>query len=165
MCSNDVAVLLLSPQLDQTGKPYYPGTLTGWYLYAVNDVGFTPTGITHITQLGYPLCLDNGAYMERNDTQGVVSPSFANNSVMGSLMCGGSSGGPLIINFGMPSQLTGTTPGGGAQGNAVIGVTSWGSTDLGEKRMGASPFLTTNLPPLIHDACKVAPDAHDGPCR
>ena len=71
ICRDDVAVLLLSPQNNA-----YPGAATGWYGYGYNGTGFTGVGVTHITQLGYPGCLDNGFYMERNDSHGVISASL-----------------------------------------------------------------------------------------
>jgi len=91
--------------------------------------------------------------MERNDAQGMVSPGALKNTVIGSLMCGGSSGGPWLINFGLPPTLTGTSPGSASTTNAVIGVTSWGATDNDVKRAGASPLLPTNLPVLKDTAC------------
>jgi hypothetical protein len=112
-----------------------------------------------VTQLGYPACLDDGGRMERNDSQGTVDVSHTNNTVIGSLMCGGSSGGPWLINFGITPSLTGTSAGFAPIPNQVLGVTSWGSTDTGVKWMGASPFLSTNLVPLVSSACKAYPDA------
>lgn len=54
-CQNDIAVLRLTPQ-----NGTYPGTATGWYSYRWGSFGFTNNGLTHITQIGYPVCLDNG---------------------------------------------------------------------------------------------------------
>jgi V8-like Glu-specific endopeptidase len=159
VCENDVAVLVLSPQRDANNALFYPGTKSGWYGYGWNRSGFTPGGITHMTQLGYPACLDDGEYMERNDTQGVTSSDFSNNTVSGSLMCGGASGGPILINFGVRPALSGTLSGTAAEPNMVVGVTSWGSTNDAVKQMGASPFLTTNIVELVRVACNSHPDA------
>jgi hypothetical protein len=148
-----VAVLTLKPQ---AGK--FPGAKTGWFGYGWNGVGFTGSGLTHVTQLGYPSCLDNGVFMERNDVQGSVSASSSGNTVIGSLMCPGSSGGPWLINFGFPPQLTGTTGGSQAQANFVIGTTSWVSSNA-VKTMGASPFTSTNIVPLVNAACAATPAA------
>ncbi len=156
VCQDDVAVLVL--RAATTGATY-PGTSTGWYGYGVNGYGFTADGLTHLTQIGYPVCLDNGGLMERNDSQGVKTPSQSNNTVIGSLMCGGSSGGPWLVNFGIRPVLTATTDGTAPQSNVVVGVTSWGYTSTSPKEQGASPFLSTNLTPLLNAACLAIPAA------
>jgi hypothetical protein len=148
ICRDDVAVVVLNPQSGSL-----PGTNTGWYGFAYNNAGFTPSGRVHLTQIGYPGCLDNGEIMERNDSEGFKSSSLANNTLLGSLMCGGSSGGPWLINFGRRPTLTGTTSGSSAQINTVVGVTSWGSTSTGPKQQGASPFLNTNILSMVNAAC------------
>jgi V8-like Glu-specific endopeptidase len=148
VCKDDVALLVLSPQ-----GGTLPGLSTGWYGFAWNGYGFTPNSLTHVTQIGYPVCLDSGELMERNDSQGFKSVSNSNNTVIGTLMCGGSSGGPWLINFGQRPTLTGTTDGSGAAVNAVVGVTSWGSTSTAPKVSGASPFLNTNILTLVNGAC------------
>jgi V8-like Glu-specific endopeptidase len=159
VCENDIAVLVLSAKKGADGNLYYPGTATGWYAVGWNRARFTGQGITHITQIGYPLCLDDGAYMQRNDSQGVISSDFSGNTIIGSLMCGGSSGGPWLINFGVRPTLSGTLAGAAAEPNQIIGVTSWGSTDDAVKFMGASPFRDGNLPTLVNAVCTAFPDA------
>ena len=131
----------------------YPGTSTGWYGYGYNGWGFTPSGQTHITQIGYPAGLDNAAYMERNDSYGYKSAGNSNNSIIGSLMDGGSSGGPWIANFGYAPTLTGVTAGSYPNANIIVGVTSWGYTNSAVKQQGASPFLSTNIGTLINAVC------------
>ncbi|MBA3564998.1 MAG: trypsin-like serine protease, partial [Gammaproteobacteria bacterium] len=106
ICQNDVGVLRLNPQ---AGK--FPGQSTGFYGFGVDGFGFTPGNLAHITQIGYPVCLDNGQRMERNDSYGFVDASNSNNTIIGSLMCGGSSGGPWLVNFGRRPALTGTSSG------------------------------------------------------
>ena len=155
VCQNDIAVLRLN---SQANIPFpeaaaFPGTATGWYGFGVNSFGFTTAGLTHITQLGYPVCLDNGALMQRNDSQGFKSASNVNNTVIGSLMCGGSSGGPWLINFGLRPTLTSTTNGTAPNPNLVVGVTSWGFISTAPKEQGASPFLSTNITVLVNAAC------------
>ena len=159
VCENDIAVLVLDPQPGPDGAPLYPGTNTGWYSYGWNKAGFTGQDTTHVTQIGYPGCLDDGAMMERNDSQAFIAPEFASNTVIGSLMCGGSSGGGWFINFGIRPNLTGTSLGSGAQPNMLVGITSWGSTSTAVKHMGSSPVLETNLPVLVKSACDAHPDA------
>jgi hypothetical protein len=155
ICQDDVAVLLLNP------SPFgaYPGTATGWYGFGFNGFGFTPGGLTQITQIGYPVCLDDGALMERNDSFGIQAVSLVNNTIIGSLMCGGSSGGPWLVNFGIRPALTATTDGTAPNPNIVVGVTSWGSDDTSIKQQGASPFTSGNNVPLVNLACATDPAA------
>ena len=155
ICKDDVAILLLNA----AGDGSYPGASTGWYGYGFNGYGFTGTALTHITQIGYPICLDNGALMERNDSSGNTTASLSNNTIIGSLMCGGSSGGPWLVNFGLRPSLTGTSPGTYPDPNIVVGVTSWGYADPAAKEQGASPFLDDNIVPLVNAACTDGPAA------
>lgn len=154
VCPDDVAVLILNTQAGS-----YPGTSTGWLGYGWNGYSFTSNHLTHITQLGYPAGLDNAAYMERNDSQGYVSSGNSNNTVIGSNMNGGSSGGPWIANFGLPSALTGETNGGAPAPNVVVGVTSWGYISNAPKEQGASPFTSNNIISLLNSACGATPPA------
>jgi V8-like Glu-specific endopeptidase len=153
VCPDDVAVLLLNPQ-----NGTYVGTRTGWYGFGYNGFGFT-RGLTHVTQIGYPVCLDNGTRMERNDSQGFVSSVNSSNTVIGSLMCGGSSGGPWLNNFGVRPALTGQINGSAFKSNVVVGVTSWGSTNQSVKQQGASPFTSGNIVSLVTSACNSQPTA------
>jgi len=155
VCRDDVAVI----RVNRSATGAYPGTATGWYGYGWNGFGFTAGGLTHITQIGYPVCLDNGQLMERNDSHGFKSVPDANNTRIGSLMCGGSSGGPWLVNFGIRPTLTGTTDGTAPNPNIVVGVTSWGFTSSAPKQQGASPFLSTNIPVLVNAACTPVPAA------
>jgi len=148
VCRDDIAVLRLNPQANA-----FPGAATGWYGFGTNTWGFTSNGLTHITQIGYPVCLDNGQQMQRNDSQGFKSVSNSNNTVIGSLMCGGSSGGPWVVNFGIRPSLTGTANGTAPNPNIVVGVTSWGFINNAVKEQGASPFLSTNITVLVNAAC------------
>lgn len=160
VCRDDVAILALKAKTDSaTNKPFFAGDRTGWYSYASGPAPFTKSGVTHVTQLGYPACLDNGGLMERNDAQGTISASSRDNTVFGSLMCGGSSGGPWIVNFGVEPTLTDTIQGSFARANVVIGVTSWGATDKRVKQQGASPLLSGNIDFLVKAACKDHPEA------
>jgi V8-like Glu-specific endopeptidase len=153
VCPDDVALLVLNPQ-----NGVYVGTRTGWYSYGYNGFGFT-NGITHITQIGYPNCLDNGRLMERNDSQGFVSASDSSNTIIGSLMCEGSSGGPWLNNFGIRPVLTGQINGTASNSNIVVGVTSFGSVNQSVKRQGASPFRSSNIVSLVASACNSRPAA------
>ena len=164
VCPDDVAIIVLA---SQSGA--YPGTSTGWFAYGANGWGFTalnaappgPIGpqVTQITQLGYPVCLDNGQYQERNDSYGYVDANSSNNTVIGSLMCGGSSGGPWVVNLGKPPVLTGTTAGTYPDHNVIVGVTSWGYVSTLPKEHGASPFTSYNVVSLVNSACTSVPAA------
>ncbi len=154
VCADDLAVLILNPK-----NGAYPGTTVGWFGYWYGG-GFTSNGLGQITQLGYPAGLDSAAYMERNDSQSYLSSTNSNNTIIGSNMNGGSSGGPWIVNFGLPYVLTGESNGSGYMGpNVVVGVTSWGYTSDGPKEQGASPFTIGNIQAVLNSACGVAPAA------
>lgn len=155
VCKNDIAVLQLTPK-----NGAYPGTQTGWYGYGWNGYGFTGSGFTAgvialINQLGYPASHDGGQRMQRTDSEGYVSGSGnVNNTIWGSRQTGGSSGGPELVNLGVEAALSGgVTLGSEAGFNRVIGVTSWGYTNQAIKLQGASPFLSTNIVPLMSAAC------------
>lgn len=148
VCANDVAVIRLTAQAGA-----FPGTAAGWYGYGFNGFGFTASRLTHITQIGYPVCLDNGQLMERNDSHGFTNTAQVNNTIIGSLMCGGSSGGPWLVNFGIRPALTATTAGAASNPNIVVGTTSWGYVSTAPKQQGASPFTSTNIVPLVNAAC------------
>lgn len=149
VCKDDVAVIELAPQTN----PTYPGTSTGWYGYRWNQWGFTSAGLTQVTQLGYPVALDGGLLMQRTDSQGfVASTTLMSNTIIGSLMTGGASGGPWLNNFGI--QPMGTGPAGTyATPNIVVGVTSWGYTNATIRQQGASPFTSSNIVTLVNSAC------------
>ena len=122
VCPDDVAVIVLN----KNAQGYLPGQITGTLGYGWNGYGFNSSGQSLITQIGYPVALDSGALAQRNDLQGFVSTSYSNNTVIGSLETGGSSGGPWTVNLGRAPILNGISPGTPAGANIVVGVTSWG---------------------------------------
>ena len=159
VCQDDVAILVLKRK-GTIANPIYVGARTGWLAWGYGGAGFAPDSIAEITQLGYPADLDDANYMERNDSQGFVSSSNSNNTLIGSLMTAGSSGSPWIVNFGTAPTLTGGDAFGSSPiYNAVVGVTSWGFTDLTVKQMGAAPFTATNILALYNQACGANPKA------
>jgi V8-like Glu-specific endopeptidase len=147
VCPDDVALIVLNGT---------PGNNAGWFGYWYGG-GYTSGGLFQITQLGYPAGLDNAAYMERTDSYGYRSSSNSNNTIIGSNMNGGSSGGPWLENFGLPSVLTGETNGSFTPQNVVVGVTSWGYTSPTPKEQGAAPFTSGNIQTLINSACAAYP--------
>jgi hypothetical protein len=104
----------------------------GWNNYSF--VTSPKTGNLHtaaVSTLGYPFLMDGGAIMQRTD-----GPSYttalggAGQLWQGSNLTDGSSGGPWVVNFRThAAALTGGAVEGSASGIAVIGVTSWGSSD------------------------------------
>lgn len=154
ICQNDVAVITLNAKTN----PTYPGTSTGWYGYGANGYGFTTNKEAQISQLGYPASHDGGGLMQRTDSLGFIYAPYANNTLIGSRQTGGSSGGPWLVNLGIPATLSGTGYGASAAYNIVVGTTSWQSSTT-VKLMGASPFLSTNIVPLVSAACTATPAA------
>ena len=154
ICQNDVAVLILNTQNGQ-----YPGTQTGYFGYGYNGYSFNSHHEALITQLGYPVALDRGLLQERTNSQGFTDGSLSNNTIIGSLQTGGSSGGPWLVNFGMAPALSGFSFGTMASHNIVVGTTSWGYTNGSVKQQGASPFTSNNIVPLVQAACNFAPSA------
>lgn len=148
VCRNDVAVIVLNKQ-----GTVLPGQRTGWLGYGWNGFGYNTSGQALITQLGYPVALNSGVLQQRNNSQGFVSTSLSNNTVIGSLETGGSSGGPWAVNLGYPPVLNGTSVGTYPTPNVVVGVTSWGYTSTSIKQQGAAPFLSTNITVLVNTAC------------
>jgi V8-like Glu-specific endopeptidase len=147
VCQNDVAVIRLAPQRNQ-----FPGTRTGWLGYGWNGYGFTPNNLALINQLGYPVSHDSGNIMQRTDSQGFVSSSLAGNTVWGGRQTGGSSGGPEVVNLGLRGSLS-VPVGSEGDPNIVVGTTSWGYVSTAIKQSGASPFLSTNIVPLVNTVC------------
>lgn len=155
VCPDDVAILTLRPQ-----SGAFAGNATGWFAYGLNGVGFTASGQTLISELGYPGLLDRGELMERTEAQASISRVLSKNAVIGSLMTDGSDGGPWLVNLGVAPELAGgVLPGRNAERNLVVGVTSWTSTDQFAKQQGASPFTADNVQALVDEACAATPAA------
>ena len=153
VCQDDMALLVLNKQ-----NGVYAGNLTGWYGYGWNGYSYFPwfgASQAEITQLGYPVALDGGLRMERSDSLGYnAGEKFSNNTVIGSLMTGGSSGGPWDVNFGIDPALGGGISHGSMPAkDIVIGVTSWGYINQAIKEQGASPFTSGNIVPLVNYVC------------
>lgn len=155
VCEDDVALIMLKPQ-----NKRYAGHRTGWLGFAYNGYGYSNRYpyFTHVTQLGYPVSHDGGQEMQRNDSHGYLDPFFTNNTVIGSAMEGGSSGGPWTVNFttgfARPSNTIGAL---NADPNRVVGVTSWGFVDSSPKQQGASLFTSNNILRLYQSVCPNSP--------
>jgi len=153
VCPDDVAIIILNYK---PGTKIYVGKQTGYFGYGWDGYGFVST-LTQISQLGYPGGLDNAAYMERNDSYGFTNSTYSNNTIIGSNMDGGSSGGPWLVNLGKDPVLTGESNGYAPANNIVVGVTSWGYTSSSYKEQGAAPFTSSNIVPLMNAACGGSP--------
>lgn len=153
-CWDDVAVITLN-SLNGT----YVGSNTGWLGFGWNLEGITADLRYQITQLGYPDKLDGGQLMERTDAVSFYGADFAANNIIGSLMTGGSNGGPWVTNLGIQPSLSGTSFGAHADPNRVVGTTSWGYTADDIKLQGASPFTSDNVLTLFQGACDETPAA------
>lgn len=167
ICKNDVAVIILESKVDGLGSSYELGDKIGYYGYGWNGYGFSnsPAPFSNrgkgaqITQLGYPVSHDSGLKMQRNDSYGYKDGQLSLNTVIGSRMTGGSSGGPWLANFGRIATLSGgVSIGSEAEANTVVGVTSWGYVSNTIKQQGASSFSSSNIVPLVDSACSTAPN-------
>jgi hypothetical protein len=130
---NDLALIALA----KNAQGQFVGNITGYMGYGWNNYSFvtsSKTGNQHtaaVSTLGYPFLMDGGAIMQRTD-----GPTYrttvggAGQLWQGSNFTGGSSGGPWVVNF---ASRTAALAGGAVQGTAsalaVVGVTSWGSSD------------------------------------
>jgi V8-like Glu-specific endopeptidase len=152
ICPDDVAVITLN-----TISKKYPGTQTGWFGYGTGGYGYNNFQQVLISQLGYPQNLDSGSLMERNDSQGTVNGTLSNNTLIGSGMAGGASGGPWLVNLG--NAPSGITNGSAPARNVVVGVTGWGATSTTVQQAGASPFTSNNITVLVNQACGATPAA------
>lgn len=148
VCQDDMALIVLNKNL---------GVKTGWYGLGWDGYGFV-NSTAQITQLGYPWDLDQANYQQRTDSLGYVT-NQANNTVIGSLQNGGSSGGPWVVNIGSAPKLYGTKFGINETHNIIVGVTSWGFTNDPIKEQGASPFTSQNILPMLNTVCSLYPKA------
>lgn len=151
VCNNDLATLVVVPK-----NNVHAGTTVGWYTYGWNGYSYRATSFlgnvtaVQLTQLGYPGAFDSGYQMQRTDAVGWYFASGSlKNTQIGSAQTGGSSGGPWLVNFGtVPSVDTSKASRGAQTTQAVVGVTSYGSTTVGYNRQGASYFGQNSAYPL-----------------
>ncbi|MGE3740170.1 MAG: serine protease [Geminicoccaceae bacterium] len=130
---NDLAVIALAK--NAAGK--FIGDVTGKLGYSWNNYSFrssSRTGnlaVAAVTTLGYPQLLDSGGRMQRTDGPAFLTTIKGAGQIwQGSNFTGGSSGGPWVVNFRAANPTYSGGAGAGSEANmAVIGVTSWGSSD------------------------------------
>ena len=101
--------------------------------------------------------------MIRNDSLGYSNQGLSNNTVIGSSMDAGSSGGPWVVNFGRP-PLYDIGSGFSSAPNIIVGVTSWGYEDGGTYlEQGSSAVTFRNVAKRLLSACKNYTWACSGP--
>ncbi|MEJ8572157.1 hypothetical protein [Microbaculum marinum] len=146
VCNNDIAAIVLNKR-----KKKFAGNIVGWYGYGWNGYSYNNSeflnnmNVVQVTQLGYPLAFDGGYQMQRTDSVGwFIKDGQLKGTQIGSAQTGGSSGGPWMANFGTVPDVNpnGASLGNQAAPNTVIGVTSYGSTQVGYNYQGASYFGT-----------------------
>jgi len=151
VCNHDIATLRVLPKVG-----VYAGNVVGWYAYGWNGYSYRASSFlgnvttVQVTQLGYPGAFDSGLQMQRTDAVGwYFTSGNLKNTQIGSAQSGGSSGGPWLVNFGTrPTVDPSRASLGSSINQAVIGVTSYGSTTIGFNRLGASYFGQTTAYPL-----------------
>jgi hypothetical protein len=130
---NDLAVIALR----KNAAGQFVGDRTGYLGYGWNNYSFVTSSRTGnlrtaaISTLGYPGLMDLGRIMQRTDGPTYTTTvGGAGQLWQGSNLTGGSSGGPWVVNFrSVTPSLSGGAVAGTASNMAVVGVTSWGSSD------------------------------------
>jgi V8-like Glu-specific endopeptidase len=117
----------------------------------VGSLGYRTAGLfpNHVHMLGYPSNLDNGERMRQVTAQSFQATT-SNTVEYGTNAGTGSSGGPWIQNF--AGDCTGTNCGANSVANAIVGVTSYGSSSTSPKYAGASIF-DSRFPEILNIAC------------
>ena len=127
------------------------GNFTGWLGYQ--------SGICsgrHQTTLGYPVNLDSGLQMHRSESQANSFGSL-NNCTWGTDMRGGSSGGPVALNF-QKTYIDASPLPSENNSNRVVATVSWGFVDPAVKVQGGS-IVNAVFGALITDTCTANPTA------
>lgn len=154
VCNNDIALIALNTlngkrAAEVLGDAYSYGY--NGYSY-VKSPAFKNLTVVDITQLGYPAAFDNGLQMQRNNSFGKVvswrglrttTRKVLLNTQLGTSLTAGSSGGPWLVNFGTRPVVDGSEASLGNYSddyNVVVGVTSYGYTEVGVNIQGASYF-------------------------
>lgn len=142
----DFAVIVFN----KNGSGLNIGNYTGWlgWIYP-RMIG------RHNTVLGYPGNLDLGGQMHR--VESMVNNGGTNNGIFGSDMEGGSSGGPVVLNFRSDYANSSSLPSEN-EGNRVTSVVSWGYISTAPKIQGGSQFDSV-FSTMLNNACAVVPGA------
>ncbi|HSA80735.1 MAG TPA: trypsin-like serine protease [Geminicoccaceae bacterium] len=130
----DFAILVMVDQARPIGQ--VTGWL-GWQAFTFRE---------HFHQFGYPGNLDRGQRPQETST--AVASVLGNHFRWGTNQTFGSSGGPLIVNFGENGS------GQNFASNRVIGVVSFGNPSAG---FAASSKMRSNFIRLFRAACNIQP--------
>jgi len=150
--SNDLAILRLNKN-SSNKLPFDVGV--SHYAYGWNGYGYTEGNefiasskvLGQITTLGYPGALGDsssnlGGSMVRTDSASVyyLPATGVKNHVWGTQQTGGSSGSPVITNFGTVPIFDASVahPGRRPVRNVIVGAISWGYTDRTQQVGGSS---------------------------
>ena len=138
----DFAIIQLRDRLVR-GRRLAIGDVIGWLGWMTN------AEINHVTQLGYPFNLDQGERMQVTHSV-LLDIVFPNAFTFGSDQSGGSSGGPIVQDFGVPAlgQPEGAV-------NQVVSVVSFGSDP--RRELGGS-VLNGEFLDLFERGCARRPD-------
>lgn len=147
--NNDLAVIVL--RKDNLGQ--FLGDKVGWMAYGWNNYSFVSSAKTGnlataaISTLGYPGLMDSGKIMQRTDGPTYTTTVCGAKQLwQGSNLTGGSSGGPWVVNFsGRNAVLSGGAVPGTDSTIAVVGVTSWGSSDPNAPKDNYSSQFAQNV--------------------
>lgn len=127
------------------------GNYTGWLGYQTGMMIGRQNSV-----LGYPGNLDEGGQMHRVESL-VTNYGSLNNGTWGSDMQGGSSGGPVVMNFRKDYADSSVLPSEN-NGNRVTSVVSWGYINPAVKVQGGSQ-LDSTFHTMVTNACTAFPAA------
>lgn len=129
--AGDFAVVIFNAN----SSGYRIGDYTGWLGWGTDlNIG------RHITALGYPANLDSAGQLHRVDS--MSTNGGTGNGAWGSDMRGGSSGGPIVLNWRVDYSDSSTKPSEN-WGNIITSVTSWGYVSTEPKVQGGTVFNST----------------------
>lgn len=143
--TRDWALIVLNRNASLKRVGDYTGTLGVQYPAMIGK---------HATVIGYPGNLDSGGVMHRVDSM-VNNYGSLNNGIWGSDMQGGSSGGPVVLNYRVNYADSSSLPQDNSA-NMAVSVVSWGYTNAALKVQGGSQFDST-LGSMLTSACTAYP--------
>lgn len=141
----DWALIVLNRNASSKRVGDYTGTLGVQYPSLIGK---------QVTAIGYPGNLDAGAIQHSTNSMANNLGSVSN-GIWGSDMEGGSSGGPVVLNYGLTYTNSSTQPSDNLR-NMAVSVVSWGYTNTAVKVQGGSQFDSV-LGTMLTTACKAYP--------
>lgn len=129
---------------NRNASGYRIGDYTGW-------LGWQYPSLVgkHVTVLGYPQNLDSGAIKHRVDAQ--TTSGSNSTGLWGSDMRGGSSGGPVVLNFRVDYSASSSAPQDDGS-NRLVSVVSYGPVAEGPMYQGGTIFSST-FQTLLNNMC------------